>query len=197
MGCTNCTRATDCTNCVANNNTRANASQSCACLDGFYETGAPICPRCSVECKTCSGSPTNCDTCFEESGFVKQGTTCTCSQGSYFLLVDNIPRCLRCDSSCANCSGDPTRCIACKSADWTRSGDTCICNKFIRTVTNLNGSVERVCVDNRCPSIHPECTQCSILLPSGQAICRQCNDLSNTVLSGDNTTCVCRLGFFN
>ena len=196
-GCATCTKPTECTACVASSNTRLNTTLNCACVNGTYEANTPVCPACSPECLTCSVSAINCTSCNTTANFNLTGTTCQCVNGYFLAVVNAVPQCLKCHFSCANCTDDASKCIACKSAEWTKVGDTCQCNKTLQYVYYANLTIDGFCVDRKCSDINPQCVECTIVAFTGVNVCKKCNELGNWTLSSDNITCVCKPGFLN
>lgn len=175
-GCAICAKGTECTTCVASSNTRAAPALNCACLNGTYDVGTPICPACSPECLTCSVSAINCTSCNTTGFFNLTGTTCQCINGYYMATVAGVPQCLKCHFSCANCTNDAAFCLDCKSNMWTKlSGGQCICNRTLKYVYYANEIIDGICIDQQCINIDAQCVECSIVTLTGQNICKRCN----------------------
>ena len=192
-GCVDCNSANACTACVDNDDTRLEPSENCACKEGFFENGNPICGTCNSECLTCEGTAENCVTCDTEGNFKKSGTTCICEDG--FALVidsnDGSASCVPCDETCATCQTfQPEFCLTCRDDDFRElvAGGICKC---IEDYFEIDGK----CVDTTCQSIDPDCQSCAIILGTGQPICRSCAS-ELRVLSRNNLTCECKIGYF-
>jgi hypothetical protein len=91
--CKTCTNKTSCLTCdsAANRNLTGNI---CVCNNGYYELYYPnltrVCLKCSVECKTCSVSPTTCLSCDESKNRIRgydsnNHETCICKAGFYTI----------------------------------------------------------------------------------------------------------------
>lgn len=195
-GCATCTNGVECATCVANSDTRLNTTYNCICKNGTYDAGTPICPTCAPECLTCSVSAINCTSCNTTGFFDLTGTTCQCQNGYYLATVNSAPQCFKCHYSCANCSGDAAICLSCKSAEWTKVGNQCVCNKVLKFVYYANLTVEGFCVDQKCTTIDPQCVECNIIALTGQNVCKRCNEAANWTLASNNISCICRSGFF-
>jgi hypothetical protein len=78
-----------------------------------------FCTGCALECHTCTGTSTNCLTCFKDRFLTAPGATRTCTpcvDGTYNPVDGHTssPSCsLPCDAKCAACLGSPTFCTKC------------------------------------------------------------------------------------
>lgn len=179
--CQTCTKDTPtvCSSCVAG--AAVNAANLCACLTGYFQSGAN-CNVCPHQCATCSVG-TICNTCSDTT--TRDATkNCACIEG-YFDSGSAV--CSKCSALCKTCNASNT-CTTCFSENnRTLVNGQCVCATGFYQIVNTDGSLT-------CGACAPTCTQCS-LLPT---LCSNCDPNANRILGFDtagNQVCNCLPGF--
>ena len=178
-GCSNCSSATTCSQCVVS--ATNNNDGSCRCPDGYFFTTSPIryCKKCPNYTLTCTNSvqALSCVT-----NFTLSNGQCVCPTGRF---IDNLGQCLPCVNGCATCNTS-TSCLAC-TAPLLLQGNSCVsrCGPGYYQ----NGFV--------CTACSPGCASCS-----GPNICLIClsgqlsyngfcyNNCPAGSVSNNDSTCV-------
>jgi len=99
--CSECTNSSNvsCTACDLNMY-RNLSTNSCICIDGYYDNGITQCAPCEYTCMTCNNNTNiSCLSCNATFNRTLVNTSCLCSDG----YADNNGTCLFCNVTLANC----------------------------------------------------------------------------------------------
>lgn len=118
MSCATCSNGTACDSCNLTQfrQSTPTVGSFCACLNGYYDSGAPVCQACLYSCLHCT-SATSCSACDSASHRITDGTQCSCETG-YFDTQTNTAMCAACSTKCFTCSQSASNCTSCKSTDF-------------------------------------------------------------------------------
>ena len=174
--CTECSNPTSCTACDENyflfenkcipcsDHCVTRESDNCKCKvcdDGFFVSNYK-CYKCSdPNCKSCSGSADNCQTCYD---------------GYYLSYLSSNKSCLPCQSPCKTCSSD-TICISCFDDYFLLSSVCYNCNVNCKTKENDNCKC-KTCYygyylsNYQCLKCDSSCKTCS----DSATKCEKCNE---------------------
>lgn len=173
--CLTCSNYYNCLSCNTSQfRVYSNASQSCACSDGYYDNMInPACSSCHYTCLTCFGSyDNNCLNCSALRTFTIP-SSCPCKSG-YF---ESNRVCSPCSLSCRTCSNVNTNCTSCHFGSYM-SNYKCLCNEGYFA----NGQ--------NCTACDIRCRSCIFTSTN----CLTCNPLHRTYLNG--TACICPSAFY-
>lgn len=134
----NGTNSNQCLTCPtgANRIASVDASNSCPCNTGFYDSGVQICSACHNSCLTCNGpSSSQCLTCPTSSNratVINASNQCPCLV-NFYDNATNIKVCLNCHPSCNTCTGSGSnQCLTCPPASNRSSvvngSNQCLCS---------------------------------------------------------------------
>ncbi|EAR88945.2 bowman-birk serine protease inhibitor family protein (macronuclear) [Tetrahymena thermophila SB210] len=132
------------------------------CADGYYKD--PIskrCFKCFPQCKTCSGSRSNCTSCNYSD---QQLPLCNCIYSNFFLNEQN--QCQKCSEKCRSCTQNENLCLQC-SADRVNP-PKCECDPF-----------QFLEINNQCikiESCEKDCRKCKFDSSNNKTLCYQCKD---------------------
>ncbi|CAD8117803.1 unnamed protein product [Paramecium sonneborni] len=150
----------------------------CRCLEGYY-MDISVCLPCSKYCKACQKSPricTDCDTSLNRELHYQQ---CECKQGYY--EQENFLDCSQCEQTCYTCRFFANYCTSCYPDQF-------------RTILNRKCECQDGYFDEGisiCTKCNPKCLTCSSLTN-----CLSCYSSQNRKLSIRNSSCICKLGYF-
>jgi hypothetical protein len=154
--CYQCTGTADnCLACYTLTQFRVLSGNSCVCKSlGYYDDGvSPICPKCDITCKTCSGGTasdcTSCDSVFFRTFYIN---SCPCNDGYYH---NSIATCAVCSYTCKTCSGSGTlKCLTCENAKfrYIQSDSSCQC---------MTGYYDNGTSSELCSNCHYSCYTCT------------------------------------
>lgn len=149
-----------------------------------------MCEACSSNCKACSVTANNCDSCFTGNGMILQGVSpsksCSCPDGSSELSTPNV--CETCGTNCKTCQGTSDNCDSCL-APFLLHDNKCGC---------MDGLFQSG--TTQCSSCHATCLTCSSSALPGD--CLTCRDTYKKVVQtpGGVTPprglCICEDGTF-
>ena len=77
-------------------------------------------------CKTCSGTTTNCSSCYSYMRYDPVQRTClaACTPDTQ-IYNQTTGLCLNCDDNCLTCSGNTTTCTSCRSGSVLNTDNKC------------------------------------------------------------------------
>ena len=146
-----------------------------------------MCPACSLECNTCSGTAINCLTCRTTANFEKVGTTCVCRSGFYLLRTATAATCEMCDDTCLTCEDNSYNCKSCDPLKFRELSANGEC-KCIEGYVSVMGQ----CLDRSCRRVTENCQQCAYDYEDMELECIGCAG-ERTVVNG---MCECSAGFY-
>ncbi|CAD8134634.1 unnamed protein product [Paramecium pentaurelia] len=175
----------NCISCMETEN-RFQIGNTCACKEGYFDTGLPTCEKCSYKCKECQKNFDRCISCQDNSlrllvsGFNK----CQCIQGYYDDGQNDV--CQKCHFSCLKCNDIETKCELCLKESnriYNNLLFSCECN-----IGYYDIGVEN------CQKCHYSCLSCN---SGDSSSCISCIDVNNTKRVYYNNTCKCLFGYFD
>jgi hypothetical protein len=134
------------------------------CNNGYYDIGNKLCSLCSKNCRTCTGTRTNCTSCNDESTVpVLMGDRCISSCASTHTAVIGV--CEQCRSPCASCESSVDFCTSCDGIDGRiyKYGTDCLTSCPEGTSINYENNHCNGCRQGckRCNSRNPmKCEEC-------------------------------------
>lgn len=162
---------------------------TCDCIVSYYADGNNSCRVCPFGCLSCSFDGVNpiCNNCNAslQRTIGASNYTCDCISSYY---ADSNNTCIACPIGCMTCAynGSTPICSSCNSSlQRTMGASNLTCDCLAKYY--LNSSLD--CLP--CPLA---CLSCS--LNSSQLTCSSCDSSLNRILSSNNTTCICKLGFY-
>jgi len=104
------------------NNLDLISENKCKCKIGYFDDNTKImkpdyCQPCGKFCSECTVSPNNCQSCIDNPGIMKIGSSCQCKMPRYFEYFNstlNSWDCIKCHPLCSECNGPlNSQCSAC------------------------------------------------------------------------------------
>ena len=169
-------------------------SNSCICMDGYFDNSTVLCVQCQSTCLTCINA-TSCSTCNNANNMTVNGSFCGCLQtltySNYYLTATNkscqlcadlVQGCLQCDVN-NNC----TSCFTPNFTSTSGSGSNviCSCNTTYENYVPVNVN----CI--LCSDLIVGCTNCSDI-----GTCTNCNLNLYFNLNQTFKNCSCIDGYY-
>ena len=167
-------------------------SNTCPCIDGYYETSlyTPlICLACNPTCITCLTSAsicTSCDLITQMRILDSTSQTCICTNGFYETSPGAPTICLPCDPICLTCQSSPGYCTSCNATNnRILSNNSCICSNGF-----YENSVGSPLV---CLACHPTCITCT----TSSTTCQSCDlTIQHRTFNSTSSICECISGYY-